>query len=120
MFRIAAVITSVIFVALCVILLVAGRAYVTTYGVAPSEGATFLARRAAPLFAGLAVMLWLLRDLPVGTARDGLCYGLAVIWFGIAATGVYEFSTGQAGPAILIAAAAEVIGGLVFLVLRRR
>lgn len=120
MFRIAAGITAAVFLALFVILLVAGRAYVTTYGVAPGEGSAFLARRAAPLFAGLAVTLWLLRDLPVGTARDGLCYGLAVIWFGIAATGVYEFGTGQAGAAILIAAAAEVVGGLVFLVLRRR
>ncbi|WP_019955081.1 hypothetical protein [Yoonia vestfoldensis] len=120
MFRIAAGVTAVVFLVLFVILLVAGRAYVTTYGVAPSDGADFLARRAAPLFAGLAVMLWLLRGLPVGTARDGVCYGLATVWFGIAATGVYEFTMGQAEATILIAATAEVIGGAVFVLVRRR
>ncbi len=120
MYRIAASVTAVVFLALFAILLVAGRSYVTTYGVAPSEGADFLARRAAPMFAGLAVMLWLLRDLPVGSARDGFCYGLATLWFGIAATGVYEFSMGQAGATILIAAFAEVIVGAVFLLVRRR
>jgi hypothetical protein len=120
MFRIAASVTAVVFLALFVILLVAGRAYVTTYGVTPGDGAAFLARRAAPLFAGLAVILWMLRDLPVGAARDGICYGLALIWFGIAATGIFAFASGQASGTILIAATAEVIGGLVFLIVRRR
>ncbi|WP_322893753.1 MULTISPECIES: hypothetical protein [unclassified Yoonia] len=120
MFRAVAVLTAVICLALFGVLLTNGGQYVATFAIAPDQGADFVARRAAPVFVGLAVILWMLRDLPVGTARDGICIGMIVLWLGIAVTGVFEFASGQAGAAILIASAAEVLGALAFWVARRR
>jgi hypothetical protein len=120
LFRITAIVSAIVFLALFGLLLVDGRLYVATYGVPQDAGADFLARRAAPLFLGLAVILWMLRDLPVGATRDALCLGMVPLWFGIAATGVYEYATGQASAAVLVAAAAAILIGGVFLVARRR
>ncbi|MBQ2261019.1 MAG: hypothetical protein II336_06600 [Loktanella sp.] len=120
MFRILASVTALACLALCGMLLVNGAQYVATFAITPDQGARFVARRAAPVFAGLAVILWLLRDLPAGTARDGLCYGMAVLWWGIAATGINEYFSGQAGGAILIAAGVELVAGLAFVIARRR
>ncbi|MFN3663096.1 hypothetical protein [Yoonia sp.] len=120
LFRRSASVTALGCLALCGMLFVNGGQYAATFGIAPDQGAGFVARRAAPVFAGLAVMLWLLRDLPKGSARDGLCIGMVVLWWGIAASGIAEYVTGQAGSTILIAAMVEVIVGLVFVIARRR
>ncbi len=119
-FQLVAVLTALAFVALFVILLVNSAGYIGTYGLAPDAGADFMARRAAPMFIGLAVLLWWLRDLPAGTARDGVCFGMAALWCGIAVTGLYEFVRGQAGFAIVIAAAAELLAAAAFLWVRKR
>ena len=47
------------------------------------------------MFAGLAVLLWLVRDLPKGTARDAISSAMAVMWTGIACTGIYEYVAGS-------------------------
>lgn len=120
MFRIVAIVTAVACLGLFAVLFGNGASYVATFAIQPDQGAGFVARRAAPVFAGLAVILWVLRDLPVGTARDGICLGMVVLWLGIAATGVYEYTSGQAGGAILIASAVELLAALAFWVARRR
>ena len=120
MFRIVALVTALACLALCVILFARGGQYVATFAISPDQGAGFVARRAAPVFAGLAVMLWMLRDVPFGVARDGICTGMVVLWLGIAATGISEYVRGQAGAAILIAAAVEVLGAAAFWFARRR
>lgn len=120
MFRTLALLTAMACLGLCYILFAQGGTYVATFAIAPDQGADFVARRAAPVFAGLAVLLWLARDLPVGPGRDAICTGMAALWLGIAATGIMDFASGEAGSAILIAAAVEVSAALAFWIARRR
>lgn len=117
--RILCVLAALVCLILFALLLTNGGMYVETYGVAADNGARFVARRAAPMFAGLAVLLWLVRDLPKGTARDAICSAMAVMWTGIACTGMYEYVAGVATAPILWAAVAELGIALAFLVLRR-
>lgn len=105
--------------ALFLLLVSSGGYYAETYGVTGDAGAVFISRRASPMFLGLAALLWMARDLPRGPGRDAICIGMAVMWAGIAVTGVYEFATGVAKPAILLAAVAETGLALGFVVLRR-
>lgn len=44
------------------ILLISPPSYVSLYGVVADDGAIFMVRRASPMFAGLAVLLWLAKD----------------------------------------------------------
>jgi hypothetical protein len=101
------------------VLLVNGAGYLQAFGLAADAGGLFVAQRAAPVFAGLAVLLWLARDLPAGTGRDAVAISMAVIWAGIALTGVVDYLRGQAGAPILLAAAAEVVAAALFLIARR-
>ncbi len=114
------VLAAVLCAALFPLLLLNPGYYVDTYGVEPDAGASFLGRRASPLFLGLAVMLWMMRDLPRGTARDAVSIGMAFTWGGIAATGLFAFSTGTANANILIAAVVETAMAVSFVIARRR
>lgn len=117
--RILCILTALFCLILFILLLTNGGIYVETYGVAADGGARFVARRAAPMFAGLAVLLWLVRDLPKGTLRDAVCSAMAVMWAGIACTGIYEYFMGVAAATILLAAVAELGIALGFMILRR-
>lgn len=117
--RLLCILAALVCLILFGFLLTHGGVYVQTYGVTPDDGARFVARRAAPMFAGLAVLLWLARDLPKGTARDAICSAMAVIWAGIACTGIYEYVVGVATAPILLAAVAELGIALAFMAVRR-
>ena len=117
--RILCILAALVCLILFALLLTNGGMYVETYGVAADDGARFMARRAAPMFVGLAVLLWLVRDLPKGTARDAICSAMAVIFAGIACTGIYEYLVGVAAAPILLAAVAELGIALAFVVVRR-
>ncbi|WP_342075673.1 hypothetical protein [Yoonia sp. SS1-5] len=119
MYRVICSGAATLCVALFILFVVNSGYYIATYGVAPDSGADFLGRRAAPLFLGLAIVLWACRDLDVGSARDGICLAMAVTWMGIAATGIYEWTIGTASFAILVAAFSEIVIGTLFLLARR-
>ncbi len=108
MFRLTCVLGAVLCVALFPLLLINAGFYVDTYGVAADTGAAFMGRRASPMFLGLAVLLWMVRDLDPGPARDAVCASMVVIWAGIAITGLYELMIGTAGPLIAGAAVVEL------------
>lgn len=111
--------TAICCLALFGLLLTSGAFYAETYGVTGDDGAVFISRRASPMFLGLAVLLWMSRDLPPGAARDAICSGMAVMWAGIAVTGLYEYATGFARFPIVLAAIAELGLAVAFVVLRR-
>lgn len=117
--RILCILTAIFCLALFLLLLTSGGFYARTYGVTADLGAVFISRRASPMFLGLAVVLWMARDLPQGTARDAICIGMAVTWAGIAVTGLYDYATGVARFPIALAAVAETGLALAFLAVRR-
>lgn len=112
-FRLAAVITSAVCLVLFLLLLISPAIYVGTYGVSADASELFMVRRASPMFAGLAVMLWLGRNAESSPLREALCYGLVVTFAGIGVTGIAAYLGGHASAIILLAAAGEfVLAGL--------
>ena len=106
-FALAARIVSVVCTVLFVILCFFPASYAPTYGVAAHEAAQFTTRRAAPMFIGVAVVLWAAASAPRSPLRDAIAGGVAVMWLAIAATGVVAWGQGVATPAILVAAVLE-------------
>lgn len=120
MFRVVALMATVIFVILFALLAFAPATYVGTYGVQGDAGAIFMARRASPMFLGLALLTWNMRDAPNSDLRSAMCWALAVLFAGIAVTGVYEYLRATAAPTILIAACGEAIMAGLFVAARYR
>lgn len=114
-FRLAASLTALICAILVPILLLEPASYMGTYGVQSTDAADFMSRRAAPTLLGFAVLLWLARDADPSPIRRAISAGVIVCFAGIAATGIYEFATGTASWAILVAAAGELVIAAVFL-----
>ncbi len=108
MFRYVATFVAVVCLVLFGLLMGWPGSYTGTYGVAGDAGATFMARRASPMFLGLAVMLWMVRDAGAGPSRRAIGLGIAVMFAGIAATGLFEYARGVANHAIVVAAVAEI------------
>lgn len=74
----------------------------------------FLARRAAMLFLGIAILSFLARDAPASILRNAIAIAFAVMLLGLAATGLYEYARGYAGPGIWIAIVTEVAFAVAF------
>jgi hypothetical protein len=79
-----------------------------------SESTLLMARRGAALFLGLAVVLWLTRDLESSPARHAIAVGFSISCAVLAALGVYEFTAGHAGIGVLAAAIVETTLALAF------
>ena len=120
MFRWAAMATAILCKALFVVFLIWPGSYVEAYGVTADRGADFLGRRAAAMFLGLAVILWITRNDAPTPSRQAISYGIATVFAGIAFTGLFEFGRGNAGINIVVAAAGEMLIAFVFLVAARR
>lgn len=84
-----------------------------------SDGAGFVARRGAVLFAALGVMFYLARNAPPSLGRNALSNGFIVGCFGLAVLGFTEWLNGHAGPGILLAVLVEFALGLGFVQARR-
>ncbi|WP_434707187.1 hypothetical protein J3P75_14525 [Pseudomonas sp. R1-1] len=84
-----------------------------------SEGAGFVARRSAVLFAALAMMFYLVRNAPPSLGRNALSNGFIVGCLGLAVLGFAEWLNGHAGPGILVAVLVEFALGLGFVQARR-
>ena len=68
------------------------------FQVEESESSSFMLRRAAMLFLGLAVITWLSRFEGQSTARQAICLGLSVTMLALAILGSAEYLRGAAGP----------------------
>ncbi|MEO0502714.1 MAG: hypothetical protein AAFZ14_05270 [Pseudomonadota bacterium] len=111
--------TGVFAVLLGGLLLVAPELYLDVYLTSPDASRAFAARRLAPAVIGLGAVLFLMRSLGPGPVSVRFAVVTACVWFGVAATGVYDFSTGTAQGSILVAAAIETLLGILFLAAAR-
>jgi hypothetical protein len=120
MFRVSSALAALICVILAVIFLVSPGQYVATYGVAADTSGLFLGRRTSSLFLGVAVILWMLRNHADPDVQRAVCWGMIVIFGGIAVTGLSAFVTGIAANTILVAAVGELVIVGAFVVSLRR
>ncbi len=114
--RVGAGVCTVLFV----LLLLAPALYLGTYGVASNASADFMVQRAAPMFGGLALLLWWSAPEPNSRMRLGVVVSACVVFLGIAATGVFHILTGVAGSILWIAIAGEVLFAVILWLVRHR
>lgn len=119
MFRFAALASVVICLVLFLLLAISPATYLATYDVAGDAGGLFMVRRASPMFAGLALLLCLVRDADASPIRDAISASMVVIFGGIAISGMIAFAMGTAGGLILFAAAGELLVAGLFVIARR-
>ena len=106
-FRAIAVITAIVTFVLGVGYLFVGALVVGRWQIEPTDSVLLLGRRMGALYLGLSVITFLARSTPVSVMRTALCTGAAVVCSLLAILGVYEFSAGRAGSAILVSVVLE-------------
>lgn len=115
MHRVAFLVVGGFVVCVGLVLLLAPDTYFKLYAVAYVPGMDFPARRFAPAVMALGALLLVARRLESGPFLATLCLICALAFLGVAATGVQAWHSNVARPAILGAAALEVVIALVFL-----
>ena len=120
MFRLVCSLTAVICAVLFVIFALFPGQYTAGYGVAADGGGIFLGRRASPLFLGLAILLWMLRDQLDPVVQRAVSWSMIAVFAGIALTGLIAFASGVAGQTILVATLGEVVVAAAFFIAMRR
>ncbi len=111
-FRTLSLATAALAITLFACLLLAPGLVLALFAVPIDAPAGFLARRAAMLFLGFAVLSYLARDVPHSSARQAVAAGVGASMLGLAMLGLAELARGYAGPGILLA----VVGELAFAV----
>ncbi|UWQ94270.1 hypothetical protein K3728_11080 [Rhodobacteraceae bacterium M385] len=114
-YRVLYTLTGLFALALSALLLLAPRIYLSLYVPSYDPAMAFAAQRLAPAIFGLGALVFLARDLPDGAFAARFAGFAALVWFGVAGTGVFHFATGVATPMILAAAASEAALGALFL-----
>ncbi len=110
-----AVFTSILFSILAMTWMFAPLHFLSEWGVELSTAAGLVGRRAAALYAGIAVMFFVARNAAPSTTRTALIYGMVTSCTMLALLGVYEFATGHATNGILAATFIEVALVVAFL-----
>ncbi|WP_341861717.1 hypothetical protein [Gymnodinialimonas sp. 57CJ19] len=118
-YRVLYTVTGLFALVLSALLLLAPRIYLSLYVPNYDPAMAFAAQRLAPAVSGLGVLLLLARDLPDGAFAARFAGLAALVWFGVAGTGVFHFATGVATPMILTAAVSEATLGVLFLIAAR-
>ncbi len=116
MFKLLMTIVGLFAGLLGVVLLVMPQVYLSLYVVDYTPQMDFAAQRFAPVVIGLGALLFSVRNAapsPIVVALTGIA---ALVWFGVAGTGVFHYATGIAGASILVAAASEAVLGVIFAV----
>jgi thiamine transporter ThiT len=119
-FRTLAILAAAICLALAAVLLFAPRLLLSLWDVQYTYPVGLVARRAAALFLGIGVMLFLARNAEPSVSRLALSRGLAVGCLALAVLGCMEFFTGHAGIGILSAVLVEVVLACGLLVTARK
>lgn len=119
-FRGVATVCALIFFALAITLMFAPNLLLADWGIEVTLSVGVVCRRAAALFAGIAVMFFSARNAEPSVARSALIKGVVVIFALLAALGLFELNVGNATPAILIAVFIEVALMLAFVVVGYR
>ncbi|PCK93024.1 hypothetical protein PsyrCH409_05040 [Pseudomonas viridiflava] len=119
-FRHLAAMSAIVFWALAVAWMLMPAQMLANWGVGFSSEAGLVSRRAAALYLGLGVMLFLARNAAPSVARSALVAGFVTACLTLAALGVFELLSGHANPGILAAVAIEVLFSMAFLFVQRR
>ncbi|CAM3123580.1 hypothetical protein BZK31_16670 [Pseudomonas floridensis] len=119
-FRHLATVSAILFWALAVSWMCVPAQMLANWGVGFSSETGLVSRRAAALYAGIGVMLFMARHAVPSLTRSALVGGLVTACLILAALGVFELVAGHATPAILSAVVIEVLLSLAFLVVQRR
>ena len=115
-YKMVSIAASALYVALFACLLIAPNLIYWLFGISGDATADLLAKRAAMLFLGLAVLAFLGRNAPPSHLRQAVSAGMAAALAGLMLTGMYEFFVGTAGGGIWVAIGGEAV----FLVLYLR
>ena len=119
-FRALALCASAICFALAGTWLFAPSLLLDIWGVGYTYPVGLVARRSAALFLGVGIMFYLARDAQPSRSRTALSVGLSVACLALAALGVFELTTGHAGPGILSAVVVEFGLAVLFLYVEHR
>ncbi|WP_047515129.1 hypothetical protein [Methylophilus sp. Q8] len=114
-FHSLALFTAALFLLLAIIWMLAPTRLLAAWGVGSSDTVGLVSRRAAALYAGIALMFFLARHAAPSATRDALVYGLIATCMILALLGIDEFAKGRANKGILTAVLIEVALCLLFL-----
>lgn len=114
-FRSVAILTALIFFALALIWMLKPDFVLSDWGVEFTASVGLIGRRAAALYAGIAVMFWSARNAEPSPARSALLKGAVVACWMLAALGIVELEAGHVNSSILVAVSLEVILSLALL-----
>ena len=114
-FKLTASLTAGLFFYLAAVLLITPATHMGFLGITPDAGGIAMGRRTAPAFFAIAILLWLMRDEPVGMFRAKLSMAVTVMMVVVAAIGIHAYATGAASSAILGAVAVEALVALGFI-----
>ncbi|MCF8363678.1 MAG: hypothetical protein K9G70_13755 [Prolixibacteraceae bacterium] len=109
LYKIVSIVTSVLFFYLFSQLFFWSDSFVTDLGLEPSITSLVLARRASMFMLGLALLMFISRNLPVSKARQIICMSTGITLFGLAFIGTFEFIKGNVNSSIIIAITIETI-----------
>jgi hypothetical protein len=118
-FRSVAIFIALTFFALALALMFAPNLLLAGWGLELTLSVGVVCRRAAALFAGIAVMLFLARNAEPSSARSALIKGLVTSCLMLAALGVFELAVGHVTPQILVGVFIEVMFVLALLYVGR-
>ncbi|MEM1286413.1 MAG: hypothetical protein AAGH43_13595 [Pseudomonadota bacterium] len=107
-YRLASTLTGTLAAQLCLCLLVVPDLVHWLFALTPGDASEVIGRRAAMLFAGVAVVLFLTRDHPPSPTRRAIGWGVVAMMGGLAAIGMVEFWRGLVGPGIGVAIVTEL------------
>ncbi|MBO6637394.1 MAG: hypothetical protein JJ920_05610 [Roseitalea sp.] len=107
-YRLTSSLTALIFLALCLVLIFVPQLIYWLFGLAGNTVSDFLAKRAAFLFLGLAVLCFAARNTHSTEVRGVVSLAVLASMGSMALLGMLELWRGHAGPGILVAIAAEV------------
>jgi hypothetical protein len=119
-FRGVAILSAVIFFAIALTLMFAPKLLLADWGLEAGVSVEVICRRAAALFAGIAVMFFSARNAEPSTARSALINGVVALLVLLGALGLFELKMGNVKPAILSAVFIEVMLTLAFLYVGRQ
>lgn len=114
LFKITSIATAVLFIFLFFQTFVTSETFIREMGLMPDSTSIILIRRASLFMLGLAVLMFLSRNLSVSKARIYLSISMSVIFFSLAINGSSGYVYGNYNSSIFIAVFIESILGLAF------
>lgn len=114
-FRHLAILTALLFLALALVWMFEPQRVLVGWGIASTSVTDLVGRRAAALYAGIALMFWLARNASASLARSAMSKGLAAACVILALLGIFELAAGHVTAGILAAVVIELLLALALL-----